>query len=58
MTEHVANITRHRVAHIGTRYRLECRCGTTSALLSLEAAELARDRHLWQEGEIEEFRRV
>lgn len=55
--EHVANLSRHRVAHIGTRYRFWCSCGAVSPLLAKDAAELARDRHLWEHGQIEEFRR-
>lgn len=54
---HNATVKRHRVAHLGTRYRFECSCQTVSPLLSKEAAEQARERHLWESGLVEEFKR-
>lgn len=46
---HETAIERESVAHIGRRWRFVCRtCDTRGPLASLEQAELARDRHLWE----------
>jgi hypothetical protein len=48
---HNATIKRVRVPHLGTRYKLLCRCGIATPLLTKDAAESARAKHLWECGQ-------
>lgn len=49
---HITVVESEQIAHIGRRHRFRCRsCGSHSPWMSKDAAELARERHAWENAE-------
>ncbi len=48
---HRSRIQTEHLAHIGRRSRFICSCGTQTPWMDKEGAELAKDRHAWEQGQ-------